>query len=80
MIVFDLSKKFYFTLCILILGVGFDNVGVIIRATIIRIYTPDEICGRVSSVNIICNFFGKNDSGCCSCGYKSGAETKKFKM
>ena len=48
MIVFDLSKNFHLTLFILTFDGGFNNVSVIIRTTIIRIYTPDEIYGRVS--------------------------------
>lgn len=59
MIIFALSKNFYLTLFILMLSGAFDNVSVIIRATIIQIYTPDEMRGRVSSVNGI--FIGSSN-------------------
>jgi len=46
----------------------FDNVSVIIRATIIQIFTPDEMRGRVSSINGI--FLGSsNELG----SFESGA-------
>jgi len=37
----------------------FDNVSVIIRGTIVQIYTPDEMRGRVASVNSI--FIGSSN-------------------
>lgn len=50
---------------------SFDNVSVIIRATIIQIYTPDEMRGRVSSVNGI--FIGSsNELG----SFESGVAAK----
>ncbi len=71
MIVFALSKNFYLTLFILMLSGAFDNVSVIIRATIIQIYTPDEMRGRVSSVNGI--FIGSsNELG----SFESGVAAK----
>jgi hypothetical protein len=45
----------------------FDNVSVIIRGTIIQMYTPDEMRGRVASVNSIfvgsSNELGSFESG-----------------
>ena len=45
----------------------FDNISVIIRSTIIQVYTPDEMRGRVSSVNSIfvgsSNELGSFESG-----------------
>jgi hypothetical protein len=32
---------------------GFDNVSVIIRGTIVQLFTPDEMRGRVAAVNSI---------------------------
>ncbi len=51
MIVFALSKNFIFSLFILALSGGFDNVSVVIRSTIIQLLTPDEMRGRVSAVS-----------------------------
>ena len=48
-----------------------DNVSVIIRATIVQLYTPDEMRGRVSAVNGI--FIGSsNELG----SFESGAAAK----
>jgi hypothetical protein len=58
-IFFALSKSFYLTLFILMLSGMFDNVSVIIRATIIQLYTPDDMRGRVSAVNGI--FIGSSN-------------------
>ena len=51
MIVFALSKNFYLSLFILMVSGMFDNVSVVIRNTIIQLQTPDEMRGRVASVN-----------------------------
>jgi len=51
MITFAISKNFYLSFFLLLLSGLFDNVSVIIRATIIQIFTPDEMRGRVSSIN-----------------------------
>ncbi len=51
MIFFALSKNFYLSLIILAISGGFDNVSVVIRSTILQLYTPDEMRGRVSSVS-----------------------------
>jgi hypothetical protein len=37
----------------------FDNVSVIIRGTILQMYTPDEMRGRVASVNSL--FIGSSN-------------------
>ncbi|MHB8336342.1 MAG: hypothetical protein ACYC6P_02885 [Ignavibacteriaceae bacterium] len=67
MILFALSKSFYFSLFVLFLSGLFDNVSVIIRATIIQLFTPDEMRGRVSAVNGIfvgsSNELGSFESG-----------------
>ena len=73
MILFALSKSFYLSLFILFLSGLFDNVSVIIRATIITLYTPDEMRGRVSAVNGI--FIGSsNELG----SFESGLAAKLF--
>jgi MFS family permease len=51
MIAFALSTSFYFSVFILALSGAFDNVSVVIRSTIIQLYTPDNMRGRVSSVS-----------------------------
>jgi MFS family permease len=50
-ILFALSKNLYLSLFLLFLSGVFDNVSVVIRATIIQLLTPDEMRGRVSAVN-----------------------------
>ncbi|MFA6925029.1 MAG: MFS transporter [Bacteroidales bacterium] len=58
-ICFALSKNFYLSLFLLALSGVFDNVSVIIRQTIIQLYTPNEMRGRVASVNSI--FIGSSN-------------------
>ncbi len=48
---FALSGNFYLTLFILALSGAFDNVSVVIRSTIVQLFTPDKMRGRVSSVS-----------------------------
>src|SRR5207245_6144357 len=66
-ILFGLSKVFWLSLAVLFLIVAFDSVSVIIRGSIVQLVTPDEMRGRVSSVNNIfigtSNEFGAIDSG-----------------
>jgi MFS family permease len=52
-IVFALSKNFWLSFSLLFLSGMFDNVSVVIRHTIIQALTPNEMRGRVSSVNSI---------------------------
>lgn len=58
-IVFAISKNFYLSLLMLALSGMFDNVSVVIRATTIQLSTPDNMKGRVSSVNSI--FIGSSN-------------------
>jgi len=58
-ILFAISKNFYLSLFLLLVSGLFDNVSVIIRATIIQLFTPDEMRGRVSAVNGI--FIGSSN-------------------
>src|SRR5713101_8086024 len=66
-ILFGLSKIFWLSLGILFLVGAFDSVSVIIRGSIVQLVTPDEMRGRVSSVNNIfigtSNEFGALESG-----------------
>jgi MFS family permease len=53
MIAFALSRNFYLSLFLLALSGVFDNVSVVIRSTIIQLFTPDHMRGRVAAVNSI---------------------------
>jgi MFS family permease len=71
MIGFGLSKSFILSGLLLILSGAFDNVSVVIRGTILQLYTPDEMRGRVASVNSI--FIGSsNELG----AFESGVAAK----
>ncbi|QJW88753.1 MFS transporter [Spirosoma taeanense] len=50
-IVFALSTNFYLSLLMLALTGAFDSVSVIIRQTILQIFPPDHMRGRVAAVN-----------------------------
>lgn len=58
-ILFAISKNFYLALFLLLLSGMFDNISVVIRSTIIQLFTPDEMRGRVASVNSI--FIGSSN-------------------
>ena len=66
-ILFGLSKALWLSLGLLFLIGAFDSVSVIIRGSIVQLVTPDEVRGRVSSVNNIfigtSNEFGALESG-----------------
>ncbi len=59
MIVFALSKDFLLSAFCLFMSGVFDNVSVIIRASILQIFTSDEMKGRVAAVNSI--FIGSSN-------------------
>jgi predicted MFS family arabinose efflux permease len=59
MIGFGLSKNFFLSGFMLILSGAFDNVSVVIRGTILQLFTPDDMRGRVASVNSI--FIGSSN-------------------
>ena len=70
-IAFAIARNFYLVLFVLFLSGAVDNISVIIRHTIIQTYTPDEMRGRVSSVNGI--FIGSsNELG----SFESGVAAK----
>lgn len=50
-ITFGLSKSFYLSFGILMLGGAFDAISMIIRQSILQYKTPEHLKGRVSSVN-----------------------------
>lgn len=67
MIVFALSKNFYLSVLVLALSGAVDNISVVIRQTVVQLSTPDDMRGRVSSVNSIfislSNELGSFESG-----------------
>ena len=58
-VLFAISTNFWISLILLAVSGMFDNVSVIIRGTILQMYTPDEMRGRVASVNSI--FIGSSN-------------------
>jgi len=58
-ILFALSKNFYLSLALLMMSGMFDNISVVIRAATMQLITPDEMRGRVASVNSI--FIGSSN-------------------
>lgn len=69
-IVFGLSTYFWLSVVALFLSGVTDGISVVIRQTILQIYTPDHMRGRVSSVNSIfvgsSNELGAFESGLAS--------------
>ncbi len=59
MIGFALSKSFVLSGILLILSGAFDSISVVIRGTILQLFTPDNMRGRVASVNSI--FIGSSN-------------------
>jgi MFS family permease len=73
MIGFALSANYILSLSFLFFSGAFDNVSVVMRSTILQTHTPDEMRGRVSSVNSI--FVGSsNEIG----AFESGVAAKFF--
>ena len=52
-IIFGLSKNFWVSVVALFFSGVTDGISVVIRQTILQLYTPDNMRGRVSSVNSI---------------------------
>jgi MFS family permease len=69
-IVFGVSTYFWLSVIALFLSGVTDGISVVIRQTILQIYTPDHMRGRVSSVNSIfvgsSNELGAFESGLAS--------------
>ncbi|HEX2083161.1 MAG TPA: MFS transporter, partial [Xanthomonadaceae bacterium] len=59
MVGFGLSKHFWLSAFILLLSGVCDGVSVVIRSTILQLVTPDDMRGRVSSINGI--FIGSSN-------------------
>lgn len=64
---FAISRNFWLSFILLALSGMFDNISVIIRGTILQMSTPDEMRGRVASVNSLfvgsSNELGSFESG-----------------
>jgi MFS family permease len=58
-ILFALSESFYLSMLVLMVGGMFDNVSVVIRSTIVQLFTPDHLRGRVAAVNSV--FIGSSN-------------------
>jgi len=70
-ILFAVSRNFALSLALLFLSGLFDNISVIIRSTTMQLLTPDEMRGRVASVNSI--FIGSsNEIGAFESGLAAG--------
>ncbi len=71
MIVFAVSENFYLSAACLLLSGGFDFVSVVVRSSILQLFTANEMKGRVSAVNSI--FVGSsNELG----AFESGAAAR----
>lgn len=71
MILFGLSSYFYLSVFLLALSGVFDSVSVVLRSTIMQTFTPENMRGRVASVNSI--FIGSsNELG----AFESGVTAK----
>lgn len=70
-IAFALSENFLLSFILLALTGMFDNVSVVIRTTILQLYTPDDMRGRVGAVNSIF-ISSSNELG----AFESGAMAK----
>lgn len=66
-IIFGLSKIFLLSFAMLMIGGMFDAVSVVIRGTVLQLYTPDAMRGRVAAVNTMfissSNELGAAESG-----------------
>ena len=66
-LIFAISKNFWLSFAALFISGLFDGVSVIVRGTILQLFVPDEMRGRVSSVNSIfvnsSNELGQFESG-----------------
>ena len=67
LIIFGVSENFFLSIAMLVLSGAFDAVSVVIRGTILQLYTPDNMRGRVASLNTMfissSNELGEVESG-----------------
>ena len=66
-IIFGLSRSYWLSFCALMVAGMLDGISVVIRSTVLQLTTPDEMRGRVSSVNSMfinsSNELGQFESG-----------------
>ncbi len=66
-IIFGLSKVYWLSFMALFFAGLFDAVSLVVRGTIMQLFTPDELRGRVASINLIfinsSNELGQFESG-----------------
>lgn len=66
-IVFGLSRNYFLSFAVLMIAGMLDGISVVIRSTVMQLTTPDEMRGRVSSVNSMfvnsSNELGQFESG-----------------
>lgn len=66
-IIFGLAKWYWLSFAALMIAGVFDAVSVVVRGTILQLNTPDELRGRVASINLIfinsSNELGQFESG-----------------
>lgn len=66
-IIFGLSKVYWLSFMALLVAGLCDAVSVVVRGTILQLFTPDELRGRVASINLIfinsSNELGQFESG-----------------
>jgi MFS family permease len=66
-IVFGLSRNYWLSFAVLMIAGMLDGISVVIRSTVMQLTTPDEMRGRVSSVNSMfvnsSNELGQFESG-----------------
>src|SRR5262249_30983463 len=76
---FGLSRWFPLSLALYMLVGGADQVSVVMRSTAIQLTTPDELRGRVSSVNFI--FIGaSNQLGAAESGFVAALTNPTFSV
>jgi MFS family permease len=76
-IVFGVSRAFPLSLAAYIAAGAADQVSVVLRSTAIQLSTPDELRGRVSSVNLL--FIGaSNQLGAAESGFVAAATSAPF--
>ncbi len=67
MLIFAFSKNFYLSMAALVLSGIFDGISMVIRRSMVRLLSPDEMRGRISSVSwiFVCssNELGAFESG-----------------
>ncbi|MBE8969710.1 MFS transporter [Nostocales cyanobacterium LEGE 12452] len=72
-IIFGLSRFFWLSMLMLILGGALDSISVVIRHTLVQIRTPDHLRGRVAAINSVF-ISASNELG----GFESGLTAALF--